>query len=220
MSKFLFIISLLLVACGNYEKPGEKNAIALHAEPAKDSINTLVTNVWVDRLTNRKYPLPDSIGNRPVKFYLDDSTVATIAKDFYKGLFRPTDNDSTGYLLSLVATDDSITRPFYRWALDFTIQISDGALAEYPGKPALDYAITYPLEFFNYMDKDASGERYKRWTGIISYSGLYDYTQKAYTIQYLIEYKMIVNCKGCSDDILHRIKSFSTEITSAFKDPE
>ena len=119
-----------------------------------------VGNIWVDKLTNNKYPLPDTIAGRPISFYLNNPKVAPIAKSFYTGKFRPEDNDTTTQLLSLVVTDDSTIRPFYRWCLDFTIQINDGALGEYPGEPALKYATKFPQEFFAYMDKDASGQRY------------------------------------------------------------
>ena len=213
LAKYFFISCLLLIACRNNEKAAEKDVIENTIAPGSDTLDTQVINVWVDKITKRTYPLPDSIGNRPVSFYLEDSGVATIAKEFYKGQFRPEDNDTTAYLLSLVTTNDSTIRPFYRWCLDFTIQISDGALAEYPGKPALQYAIKFPLEFYSYMNKDNSGQRYKLWTGIISYSGLYDYTQKKYTIRYLIEYQMLVNCKECPADVVQFIKAFTEDIT-------
>jgi hypothetical protein len=45
-------------------------------------------NVWVDRLNNEKYHLPDTIGGKPVSFYLNNAKVASIAKSFYIGRFR------------------------------------------------------------------------------------------------------------------------------------
>jgi len=61
-----------------------------------------------------------------------------------------------------VTTDDSKVRSFYRWCLNFTIVISDGALAEYPGVPVLQYATKFPQEFFAYMGRDKNGQRYKQ----------------------------------------------------------
>ena len=207
--RHLIIISVLsLLACNNSDKSAAQTSLDT-TRPER--------NIWVDRLTNAKYPLPDTIAGRPVSFYLGNPKVASIAKSLYSGQFRPEDNDTTTQLLALVVTDDSIIRPFYRWCLDFTIQISDGALGEYPGEPALKYAIKFPKEFFAYMDKDPTGERYNEWTGIIAYSGLNDYTQKATEIQKEITSKMISNCKGCNRELNQRIITFAKDITEAIK---
>ena len=74
-------------------------------------------------------------------------------------------------MLSLVTTNDNNLRPFYRWCLNKTIQIEDGALAEYTGIPARQYAEKFPKEFFEYMDYDTTKEKYGDWVGSISYSG-------------------------------------------------
>jgi hypothetical protein len=90
-------------------------------------------------------------------------------------------------------------------------------LGEYPGEPALKYATKFPKEFFAYMDKDTSGQRYKDWTGIIAYSGLYDYTEKPSTIRNQITSKMISNCTFCNSAIKERIIAFAKDITEAAK---
>lgn len=190
-----------------------------------DSIQTSNTNeitqdsgnIWVDKLSNISYSLPDSIGRRPVSFYLNSEKVDPLAKAFYRGNFRPVDNDSTTHLLSLVITDNSDIRPFYRWCLDFTISISDGALGEYPGEPALKYATKFPEEFFAYMDLDTAGERYKQWTEIIAYSGLEDYSPDAISIQKNIESRMKKNCGGCNTNTKSRIHKFASDISAAVK---
>jgi hypothetical protein len=219
--KPLILISfLLLAACKDNEKLSVQSTIDTTQRQLKVStVDTtrLEGNVWVDRLTNAKYPLPDTIGGRPVSFYLKNSKVASIAKSLYTAKFRPEDNDTTTQLLSLVVTNDSTIRPFYRWCLDFTIQISDGALGEYPGEPALKYATKFPKEFFAYMDKDASGQRYKDWTGIIAYSGLPDYTKKPTLIQNQIVSKMSSNCNHCNSETKERIIRFAKDITEAIK---
>jgi hypothetical protein len=215
----LVIILLLFTAC-NDNKP-------VSQQPPGDSPTSIPKgttadtpdskNIWVDRLNGKKYLLPDSIAGQPVSFYLDNSKVAPITKAFYKGQFRPTDNDSTTQLLSYVTTDDSIIRPFYRWCLDFTISISDGALGEYPGSPALAYATKFPKEFFAYMDKDLSRQRYSQWTEIIAYSGINDYNKKETEIEKDIIDKMNSNCADCGDDTRNHIKAFANDIVKAVK---
>lgn len=161
--KTALFLAVLVLGGGNFitGKPTTAAATAQKSvaqpTPSKHS-----RRFWRDRLTGRRYPLPDSIGGRPASWYLANSRVSALAKGLYSRRFRPSDTDSTTRLLALVTTNDKEVRPFYRWYLDFTIVLSDGALGEYPGKPALAYATKYPQEFFAYMDKDASGQRYER----------------------------------------------------------
>ena len=220
MRPLILISSFILFACNYAEKSAGHTQI--DTTTVKFQVSTFDTTrptgtVWIDRLTNANYSLPDTIGGKPVSFYLNNPNVDSIAKSLYTGKFRPEDNDTTTQLLTLVVTDDSTIRPFYRWCLDFTIQISDGALGEYPGEPALKYATKFPKEFFAYMDKDTTGQRYNEWTGIIAYSGLYDYTQKATLIQKQISKNMISNCRHCNSDIKERIMKFAKDITEAIK---
>jgi hypothetical protein len=175
------------------------------------------STAWIDKLNGRAYSLPDSIGGKPVSYYLTNSKVAAIAKAFYMGKFRPEDNDSTTQLLQLVTTTDSNIRPFYRWCLDRTIEISDGALGEYPGTPSLKYATTFPAEFFDYMDKDSSGERYKRWTEIIAYSGLNNYQESESEIKESITNSMSRNCNACTEKNKSRIEVFASDIMKIVK---
>jgi len=207
----LIIIALLLFVACNGDKNSTEKILGdtLQTNLKTVSVDTTPTskNIWLDKLTNNKYNLPDTIAGKPAIFYLDNPKVAPIAKLLYYEKFRPGDNDSTTQLLKLVTTDDEEIRPFYRWCLDLTIQISDGALAEYPGEPALKYAIKFPQEFFIYMDKDATGQRYKEWTEIIAYSGLSDYTKHSSQIQNEIIIKMTNNCAACDSDMKKRIIS-------------
>jgi hypothetical protein len=161
------------------------------------------------------YTLPDTIGGKPVSFYLDNPNVAEIAKQLYLNKFKPIDNDSTTLLLSFATSKDSVLRPFYRWCLDFVIQISDGALGEYPGQPAFNYATNYPLEFFSYMDKDTSGLRYKRWTEIIAYSGLNGTSFNDQQLKNHIISSMTKNCINCNTKTKKRIFNFANDIVKA-----
>lgn len=169
-------------------------------------------NFWVEEFGIKRHPEKDLIGGRPAQFYLNNPKVQSIAKNFYQGKFRPTDNDSTTYLLSLVTTPNSTIRPFYRWCLDQTINIADGALGEYLGEPALKYAIKYPQEFFEYMDKDKTRQRYRQWVEIIAYSGLPDYTVSAAdNKRYLIK-KLSADCRHCSITYQKKIKRFAGDV--------
>ena len=218
MRPLILISSLILFACNDNKKSIGQSSIDTPQLKSKlttaDTLH-LTKNIWTDRLNNNKYPLPDTIGGRPVSFYLENQKVASIAKALYKGQFRPEDNDTTTQLLSLVVTDDSIIRPFYRWCLDFTISISDGALGEYPGTPALKYATKFPQEFFAYMDKDTSGQRYKEWTEIIAYSGLSNYDETNSEIERKIIQDLLTNCKSCNANLKTRISKFAKDVLKA-----
>ena len=170
--------------------------------------------VWRDRGNGRRYALPGAIGGRPASFYLNNPRVSPLAKALYTARFRPTDNDSTTQLLALVTTNDQTIRPFYRWCLDFTITVSDGALGEYPGAPALAYATKFPQEFFAYMDKDASGQRYKKWVVIIAYSGL-NYNQTGLKNQQIIINGMTKHCVACGTAITKKITAFSKDVVAS-----
>jgi hypothetical protein len=213
MRYFIIVISFFIAACNNNTQTNQQVSV----DSSQVNVIDTTKKVWIDKLNQRHYSLPDSIGGKPVSFYLHNPKVASIAKALYEGQFRPTDNDSTTQLLSYVTTDDSTIRPFYRWCLDFTIQISDGALAEYPGEPALKYATKFPKEFFVYMDKEKSDQRYKQWTEIIAYSGLDNYEEKPDKIQKQITTKMFDNCQSCNNSIRQRIDKFAKDITEAIE---
>jgi len=214
--KHLIFVFFIIASCNDSTSTNQVASVDSSKTKLPDTI-IKSKNIWLDRLNGSKYPLPDTIGGRPVSFYLDNPKVANITKAFYKGQFRPTDNDSTIQLLSYVTTNDSILRPFYRWCLDFTISISDGALGEYPGIPALAYATKFPKEFLDYMDKDTSGQRYKQWTEIIAYSGLDNYNRKESEIESDIISKMHNNCYFCGGDTKSRIVTFAKDITNSVK---
>ncbi|MFC6268574.1 hypothetical protein [Frigoriflavimonas asaccharolytica] len=155
----------------------------------------------------------DTIWNKPVRFYLENKNCNPTAKDFYFGKYRPYDEPKTAELLALITTDDDNLRPFYRWILNKTILIQDGALGEYTGVPARKYAEKYPTEFFEYMDYDKSGDKYLDWTNSISYSGMYDlddYKNSKKMRKYLSS-KMKSNCKNCDDKMKPRIEKFAND---------
>src|ERR1700757_2761090 len=112
MKQITLAALLFLAACsGNQPTQQTSTDSAKTAESVAPPINA--KNIWVDNLNKKKYPLPDSINHKPVSFYLDNPNVAPLAKAFYKGQFRPGNDDSTAQLLSYVTTPDNIIRPFY-----------------------------------------------------------------------------------------------------------
>ena len=219
--KLLLFSIIFLLACHNNKTPKERtfedNKATIINSQEDDSEKT--GNFWIDKLNGNKYDKPDSFANRPASFYLNNPNVSPLAKALYNGTFRPEDedNDSTTELLKLIITDNSEIRPFYRWCLDLTIQISDGALAEYPGEPALKYAIKFPKEFLEYLNNDTSWGRYSRWTEIITYSGLPAYNKDSTDNYNYIVQKMSANCKGCPKQTIDSIKQFAKDVTAGLR---
>lgn len=155
----------------------------------------------------------DTIWYKPVRFYIENPNCDKTAIDFYYGKYEPTDSKETSRLLQLVITDDSNLRPFYRWILNKTIQIQDGALAEYTGVPARNYAEKFPTEFFEYMDFDPSGEKYLDWSNSILYSGFYreDDFKKPQIIRQNMIKTMKSYSKNCTQKMNKKIEKFALD---------
>lgn len=200
MKNLLFLLLLLIFSCNE-----KKESIAQNKIPQQKVVNKVVD--WQEGFELTHNIDKDSIWNKPVRFYLENKQCNQTAKDFYFGKYRPTDDPKTAELLSLVTTDNNDLRPFYRWILNKTILIQDGALAEYTGVPARKYAEKFPKEFFEYMDYDKSGEKYLDWTNAILYSGFYDlddYKNSKKIRDNLIK-TMNSNCKDCEKKIIGRM---------------
>jgi hypothetical protein len=217
MSKFpsLIFIVLLLIACSD-KKAKTKNLSEISSVDTVIKHDTLYINNdrdWQQGFGLTHEPEKDSVWGKPVKFYVDNKNCSPIAINFYLGEFRPTDNNTTAALLSLVTTDDNSLRPFYRWCLNKTIQIQDGALAEYTGVPSRQYAEKFPKEFFEYMDYDTTGNKYADWVSSVLYSGFYDNDdyKKPADIRKRMTQTMKRNCKGCSDEMMKRIDKFASD---------
>ena len=157
-------------------------------------------------------PEADSIWFKPVSYYINDKNCSGLAVDFYYGRLRPSDDGATTELLKLAATGNDKLRPFYRWCLNKTILVQDGALAELTGIPARIYAEKFPNEFFAYMDIDSSGEKINDWIAAIAYSGFYDEDdhKNATAIRKRFSNTMISHCYSCDKKMLERIDSFAT----------
>ena len=215
MKIFLFSISMLLAvaACTQKEniiqgKVSYRDTIFKH-----DTIYISNQNNWQEGFGLTHDTELDSIWGKPVKFYINNPKCSPTAIDFYEGQFRPIDNRTTAALLELVSTEDKNLRPFYRWCLNKTIQIQDGALAEYTGEPVRRYAEKFPNEFFEYMDYDTTGGKYNDWVSAILYSGYYeiDNLKKPEEIRKRMTDQMKRNCKNCNDSLLNRFDKFALE---------
>lgn len=212
----MFIISILFLTACSDRKSG---SVAVINNSHSDTIIKHDT-VYIDNQKNWQKgfgltndPETDSVWRKPVKFYIDNPKCSPIAIDFYLGQFRPTDNNTTAALLELVTTDDNNLRPFYRWCLNKTLQIQDGALGEYTGVPARQYAEKFPTEFFEYMDYDTSGDKYLDWVNSILYSGFYltDDYKKPKEIRNRMSNTMKRNCKNCNESITKRIDKLAMD---------
>lgn len=208
--KILYLITplIFLTACTGRQSgtTDAKNATAKDTVVEHDTI-FYTNNNWQEGFGLTHDPDIDSIWGKPVRFYISNPKCSPIAIDFYQGRFRPTDNNTTAALLSLVTTDDNQLRPFYRWCLNKTIQIQDGALAEYTGVPARQYAEKFPKEFFEYMDYDTTGNKYADWVNSILYSGFYDKDdyEKPQEIRRRMTQTMKENCINCNEQLKRRI---------------
>ncbi|MFN8254568.1 MAG: hypothetical protein U0W24_02690 [Bacteroidales bacterium] len=211
------IISLISV-CLSCNLKNSKQSVKIQSDTIFIN-DTIYRNISYDKEWQKSFGLThdpniDSIWFKPVSFYLDDINCSGLAEDFYYGYLRPSDNGTTTELLKLATTGNTKLRPFYRWCLDKTIEISDGALGELIGVPARQYAEKFPEEFFEYMDSDTTGQKYKRWTNAISYSGFYDTDKIANDIDdrnIRIVSKMMKNLKIKDANLILRIKKFSVD---------
>ena len=211
---YLALIPLaLLVACKRSNTTPRKN----NEENTSRVTNTNVkpTYQMYYASSGYAYTLPDSINGVPIAFFLSHPQVDTLAKLLYLSVLKPTDNDTTTRLLALANTPNDTFRPFYRWCLDFVIQLSDGALGEYPGEPALLYALTFPHEFFMFMDTDSSGWRYKKWIELMGYSGFNNQPLDEEKRKKYMYSTALKNCNGCDNVIKKRIQQLADDVLKA-----
>lgn len=212
--KCLFVILLVAFLFSCSDNKENSKALGNNQQSTQNISQETIGHIrfdWQDGFGLTHSPRKDTIWGKLVSFYIENPNCHQLPIDFYNGIFRPTDSDSTTMLLALVMTDDESLRPFYRWCLDKTIQIQDGALGEYTGVPARKYAEKFPEEFFQYMDSDSSGRKYEDWVNSISYGGFYD--KEDYNnpklIQNRMEQTMKNNSKEFNSSISLRIKKFA-----------
>ena len=159
-------------------------------------------------------PHTDSIWGQTVDYYISDPECDALAFDFYYGTFRPADNASTAELLQLVISPNDKLRPFYRWCLQKTMEIADGALGEYPGEPARLYAERYPKEFMDYMYAQPDSSSYYTWVSLIAFSGLHEFNYDANQSFEEVRKRMRQACADCTEEEIAWIDRFATDISS------
>ena len=202
----LFFSLLFILSCK------QENKSFASANSEVDTAKILVTDNWQEGFGLTHNPEVDSVWGKPVAFYLNQERCDETAMNFYFGKYRPMDEPETARLLELVTTDNDSLRPFYRWILNKTILIQDGALGEYTGVPARGYAEKFPSEFFEYMDYDKSGQKYSDWVNAILYSGFYEKEiDNQENISHNLHKTMLKNCTDCSPELKKRIEKFSTD---------
>ncbi len=222
--KFFLRVSplIILLLCGcNENRVNEDRRIDT---PSNSNSRIIHDTIYLERGVNSDWqkdfglshdPKKDSIWNKPVFYYISDPDCAGIAQDFYYGYFRPSDNGATNDFLKLASTDNKKLRPFYRWCLNKTLIISDGALAELVGVPARQYAEKFPDEFFEYLDNNKNDEKYQVWVDAILYSGFFDYENYDDNLanrKKLIE-RMIGHLKTHNQKNIARIERFAIDCT-------
>jgi hypothetical protein len=208
MIRIIFpLVFLIIFSC----KGEKEKVINLKNESNKKEVKT-----WQDDFGLTHSIDLDSIWKKPVRYYVSNKNCDSTAIKFYLGIYRPKDESETERLLSLITTKNDSLRPFYRWILDKTIFIQDGALAEYTGIPARKYAENFPKEFFEYMDYDKSGQKYSNWCNSIAYSGFYssENVEKPERIKENLINIMTENCKNCQGNYKKRIIKLANDCFS------
>ena len=209
-----FLAFTFLISC---ETKQQKSKDAVQAEPKVKSDSAFIPAQndydWQEGFGLTHDPEKDSIWFKPVQYYLSDDNCSGLAYDFYMGTLRPGDDGTTDELLKLACSDNEKLRPFYRWCLNKTILVQDGALGEHTGIPARRYAEKFPNEFFEYMDIDSTGSKYLDWVNAISYSGYYEHDsfEKKNEVRQRMISTMKKNCKDCSSEMLRRIETFAKD---------
>jgi hypothetical protein len=178
-----------------------------------DTVYIYPDREWQQGFDLTHNPDEDSVWHKPVSYYINNKRCAGLAIDFYNGEFRPSDNNATDQLLNYATTSNDTLRPFYRWCLNKTIEISDGALADHVGLPAKRYAEKFPKEFLHYMQADSTKSRYRNWVEAINYSGYYDHDSPNDYLTTRREFigTMKRNCKGCNAKIFKLIEKFGVD---------
>lgn len=211
------IIFILLISCkksNEMSKPRPIDTTQVNSVTNSETKKIIVnSDDWQEGFGLTHKIDVDSIWYKPVRYYIENKDCDPTAINFYYGKYRPTDELKTAKLLALIETENNELRPFYRWILNKTIQIQDGALGEYTGVPARKYAEKYPNEFFEYMDIDSTGQKYSLWHNSILYSGFYDLedSKNSAKIRLSLISKMTKNCTNCNSELIKRIDQFALD---------
>jgi hypothetical protein len=111
----------------------------------------------------------DSIGGKPIDFYLNHRDIDAAAKLFYLGKYALYDDNETFHFLNEVLTDHDATRPFYFFIFNQALKMSDGALAEIMSSICRTYVAKYPCEFLRYLDDTVASVNVAQWASFIGF---------------------------------------------------
>ena len=76
--------------------------------------------------------------------YLKSAMISEVAKNYYKGEFRASDDDSTIGIIDSINTTNHFTRPFYLLLVSKIMVHSDGALSEVLSLSCKDFFEKHP----------------------------------------------------------------------------
>lgn len=181
----IFISCLLLFSCSNNSE--KRKSIAEKSDTKLDSAKTesiILETVrenekkaeQQNRIAERKrlrqekhlqYLHIDSLGNKPIDYYLEHSEINELAIRFYNGEFLPSDNENTFNLLTVLNEKHEDIYPFYFHCLNSICMISDGALSEVLGNPCLKMVYNYPDYTFSYFKQNST--LFDKYTQFIGY---------------------------------------------------
>lgn len=173
--------------------------------------NPKINNDIKEDTTIKKYSTNDTIQKMNFEFYLHEKNISELAKNYYTGKFKPTDNPETDKLLNLSLTTDTTLRPFYFWCLNDIISNADGALMEYVGEPARRYIEEFPVEFLYYIDNRRINVA--DWQTAINYSGYYgnEQSENAKAVLKNFTTAILKKCTHCNDFQIKRLMQFAQD---------
>jgi hypothetical protein len=94
-----------------------------------------------------------SSGQAPgdIKGYLNNKNVSIVAKDFYSGKFKASDDERTLSILDSLKTRNNLTKPFYIYLVSIMMDKSDGALSEVLGEASKEFIEHNPNEAIDFL---------------------------------------------------------------------
>jgi hypothetical protein len=147
-----------------------------------------------------------------VDHYIFNPDCDALAFDFYYGQFKPSDNALSSEFMDLLLNENDALRPFYRWCFDRTIDMADGAFAEYIGTAARSYVEKYPVEFIEFTASDSL--IMPRWAEIIAYSGMHEFQYELEGAGEKLAQTFIASCVKCEELENNQLDSFANLIVS------
>ena len=95
----------------------------------------------------------NAFGQAPIDVasYLNNRQVSKIAKDFYKGRFKASDDKNTMSIVDSLKTRNNTTRPFYIYLVSKIMTTADGALSEAVGYASKEFFKLHPNALVEFL---------------------------------------------------------------------